>query len=215
MAITASSLKTWKMPCNRKTYAEPGKAENGNSMSISAKSMATRPRSAGDPLLRLRSPQHGAPPFPVPSPHRRQIHKDYKQRQAKKISAIGEVLTAENYRSLSDQAKVLGLCRSTAWTIIKANHKSSGLSATTINRMLAAPQLPELVRLVLLEYIEEKAAGLYGDSKANIRRFIDRVTVEHVIRRPISQPTARDGTEKIPVREALAAPSSTPSLLRR
>ena len=66
------------------------------------------------------------------------------------------------------------LARSTAWTILQANHKSSGLSATVINRMLTAPQLPPLVRAIILEYIDEKVAGLYGHSKLQLRRFTAR-----------------------------------------
>ncbi len=58
------------------------------------------------------------------------------------------------------KTKALGLCRSTTWTILKANHKSSGLSEALINRILRAPQLPPLVRSALLEYVDEKAAGL-------------------------------------------------------
>jgi hypothetical protein len=66
---------------------------------------------------------------------------------------------------------VLGLPRSTTWTILKGNHKNSGLSAATINRILATPQLPPIVRAKIHEYIEEKIAGLYGDSKTQLRRF--------------------------------------------
>ena len=183
---------------------------------MSAKSLAIQPRAAGDSSLRRRLPQHCATPFPVPSPHRCQSDRENKERQAKKIRAIGEVLTAEGYRSLSEQAEVLGLSRSTTWTIIKANHKSSGLSAATIDSMLATPRLPQRARLVLLEYIEEKAAGLYGDSQTKIRRFIDRVSVKDVIRRSTSLPTARDATEKFPVDEspALAAPAPRLRIVR-
>ena len=44
--------------------------------------------------------------------------------------------------------------------------------------MLAAPQLPPLVRLKILEYIEEKAAGLYGHGKIPLRRFAARLSVK-------------------------------------
>ena len=96
-----------------------------------------------------------------------------KARQASKIREIGDALIALGYLALDEQAKALGLARSTAWTILQANHKSSGLSATVINRMLAAPQLPTLVRAIL-EYIDEKVAGLYGHSKLQLRRFTAR-----------------------------------------
>ena len=57
----------------------------------------------------------------------------------------------------------------------KGRHKSSGLSATTINRMLAAPSLPPSVRAILLEYIEEKTAGVYGDCKKRRSQFAARL----------------------------------------
>ena len=97
-----------------------------------------------------------------------------KARQASKIREIGDALIALGYLVLDEQAKALGLARSTAWTILQANHKSSGLSATVINRMLTVPQLPPLVRAIILEYIDEKVAGLYGHSKLQLRRFTAR-----------------------------------------
>ena len=64
---------------------------------------------------------------------------------------------------LDEQAFVLGLSRSTAWTVTRGMHKTSGLSAMTINRMLASHRLPPKVRAKLLEYIAEKLAGdLWG-----------------------------------------------------
>jgi len=101
-----------------------------------------------------------------------------KARQSLKIRELGEALTAEGLVTLDEQAIALGLCRSTTWTILKGNHKSSGLSATVINRMLAAPQLPPLVRSKILEYVEDKTAGLYGHSKAQVSRFTARLSVE-------------------------------------
>jgi hypothetical protein len=94
--------------------------------------------------------------------------------QSSKIREIGDALIALGYLALDEQARALGLARSTAWTILQANHKSSGLSATVINRMLAAPHLPPLVRAILLEYVDERVAGLYGHSKLQLRRFSAR-----------------------------------------
>jgi hypothetical protein len=88
-----------------------------------------------------------------------------KARQASKIREIGDALIALGYLALDEQAKALGLARSTVWTILRADHKNSGLSATVINRMLAAPHLPPLVRAIILEHVEERVAGLYGHSK--------------------------------------------------
>jgi hypothetical protein len=99
-----------------------------------------------------------------------------KTRQARKIRKLGDALVLEGFLTLDQQAEVLGLCRSTAWTILKANHKASGLSAAVINRMWAAPRLPPLVRAKMLEYIDEKIAGSYGHSKTQIRRFTARLS---------------------------------------
>jgi hypothetical protein len=49
-----------------------------------------------------------------------------KARQSSKIRKIGDALIALGYLALDEQAKALGLARSTAWTILQANHKSSG-----------------------------------------------------------------------------------------
>jgi hypothetical protein len=94
-----------------------------------------------------------------------------KARQAAKIREIGGALIAAGIGGLDEQAKALGLSRSTTWTILKGSHKGSGLSAVVINRMLASPRLPPLVRAKILEYIEEKTAGYYGDGQPRLRRF--------------------------------------------
>ena len=99
---------------------------------------------------------------------------DLKARQSSKIREIGDALIDLGYLALDEQAKALGLARSTAWTISRADHKSSGLSATVINRMLAAPHLPPLVHTIILEYVDERVAGLYGHSKLQLRRFTAR-----------------------------------------
>jgi hypothetical protein len=96
---------------------------------------------------------------------------DQKLRQSAKIRQIGEALNADGYRGLDEKAKALGLSRSTTWTILKVTHKTSGLSVSVINRMLASPGLPPSVRLIIFEYIEEKRAGLYGDAKQFVRRY--------------------------------------------
>jgi len=58
---------------------------------------------------------------------------------------------------------------------LNAKHKTSGLSAVVINQMLMAPQLPPLARAKLLEYIEDKIAGVYGHSSQQVRRFAARL----------------------------------------
>jgi hypothetical protein len=102
---------------------------------------------------------------------------DLKARQSAKIRELGHALVLSGFCTLDEQAEVLGLSRSTTWTILKARHKSSGLSAKIINRMLASRQLPLLVRSKIIEYGKEKAAGLYGASRVHRRRFIARLSV--------------------------------------
>jgi len=77
---------------------------------------------------------------------------ELKARQSARIKEIGDALVAEGISALDQQAKALGLSRSTTWTIVKGNHKNSGLSAAIIKRMLSAPQLPSRVRLKIFQY---------------------------------------------------------------
>ena len=86
-------------------------------------------------------------------------------RQRLKIEEIGTTLAECGFVALDEQAYVLGLSRSTTWTILRVMHKNSGLSAMTINRMLDTGRLPPRVRLKLLEYIAEKMSGAYGGQK--------------------------------------------------
>jgi hypothetical protein len=103
-----------------------------------------------------------------------------KARQSSKIREFGHALVVAGFLTLDEQAKALGLSRSTTWTILKGNHKGSGLTAGIINRMLAAPRLPPLVRAKIVEYVQEKAAGLYGGSRGQRRRFAARLTIERI-----------------------------------
>ena len=82
--------------------------------------------------------------------------------------------------ALDEQADVLGLSRSTAWTILRGKHKTSGLSAMTINRMLETGRLPSKVRVKLLEYIAEKMSGAYGDQKHRLEAFAGRISPVHM-----------------------------------
>ena len=98
-------------------------------------------------------------------------------RQFSKIEELVEAVKSAGFLTLDEQAKALGLSRSTAWTIRKASHKASGLSASIINRMLAAPELPRPARNKILEYVEEKTAGLYGGSRSQRRKFAARLSI--------------------------------------
>jgi hypothetical protein len=109
------------------------------------------------------------------------LNADMKARQSSKIRELAEAVEAAGFVTLNEQAKVLGVARSTAWTIRRASHKASGLSASIINRMLAAPELPLLVRAKILEYVGEKAAGLYGGSQNQRRRFTDRLSNREIV----------------------------------
>jgi len=91
---------------------------------------------------------------------------------------LAEAVKSAGFLTLDEQAKALGLPRSTAWTIHKASHKASSLSASIINRMLAASELPPLARTKILEYVAEKAAGLYGGSRSQRRKFAARLSIE-------------------------------------
>src|SRR5580692_9178010 len=67
--------------------------------------------------------------------------RELKAQQSSKIREIGEALITAGFVSLNaqaNQAKVFGLPRSTAWTILSAKHKGTGLSARIICRMLSS-----------------------------------------------------------------------------
>jgi hypothetical protein len=93
-------------------------------------------------------------------------------RQRDKISQIGQALRKAGFVKLDHQANALGLPRSTAWKLLRADHKASGLRAQVIARMMKYSKLPPSVRSVLHEYLIEKARGYYGHSSVGRRRFI-------------------------------------------
>ena len=82
--------------------------------------------------------------------------------------------------ALDEQAYVLGLSRSTTWAVLRGTYKNSGLSAMTINRMLATGRLPPRVRQKLLEYIAAKMSGAYGDQKHRLKAFASRISPVHM-----------------------------------
>src|SRR6516165_11791903 len=94
-----------------------------------------------------------------------------KARQSSKIRELRIALRSAGLIGLDEQARALGLPRSTTWKILKADHKASGLSAMIISRMLSAPRLPPVVRTKILEYVREKTEGLYGHGKREVLRF--------------------------------------------
>src|SRR5215471_14919258 len=98
-----------------------------------------------------------------------------KARQSSKIRELRIALRSAGLIGLDEQAKALGLPRSTTWKILKGDHKASGLSAMVISRMLSAPTLPPVVRTKILEYVREKTDGLYGHGKRELLRFSARI----------------------------------------
>ena len=94
-----------------------------------------------------------------------------KTRQTSRIRELASALAADGLVTLGEQARALGLSRSSAWAVLKANHKTSGLAAGTINQMLSSPALPPRARVTILTYVDEKLAGLYGHNKTQLRRF--------------------------------------------
>jgi len=102
-----------------------------------------------------------------------------KARQSAKIRDIANALVAAGFHTLDAQARLLGMGRSTAWTILKSNHKGSGLSAKVVSRILSVRSMPPLIRKTVLEYVEEKASGRYGHT-AKVRRKFIRALAEKV-----------------------------------
>ena len=98
-----------------------------------------------------------------------------KARQLSKIRELRLALRRAGLIGLDEQAQALGLPRSTTWKILKSGHKASGLSAMVISRMLSEPRLPPVVRTKILEYVREKADGLYGHGKRELLRFSARI----------------------------------------
>src|SRR5215831_12208690 len=86
-------------------------------------------------------------------------------RQSTKIREFEVALRRVGLISLDEQARALGLPRTTTWKLLRGNYKTSGPSAVVINRILCAPRLPLTVRIKILEYIQERVSGVYGHSK--------------------------------------------------
>lgn len=98
-----------------------------------------------------------------------------KSKQVTKIAAIREALIRTGYDTLQRQATVLGISRSTAWNLLKAPHKASGLSANTIRKILSSPKLPLSTREIVEDYVEEKLTGVYGHNPHQLRRFRNKL----------------------------------------
>jgi hypothetical protein len=98
-----------------------------------------------------------------------------KARQTSKIRELKVALIEAGLISLDQQARALGLGRSTTWKILSGTHKASGLSAGIVIRVLSAPDVPPLVRSKMLEYVQEKTDGIYGHNLKRSRNFSRRI----------------------------------------
>ena len=107
---------------------------------------------------------------------------EVKARQSAKIRELGQALIDAGLLTLEAQAGALNLPRNTEWTILKTCHKTSGLSAAIIERMLGSSKLPPRARAIILEYVEEKTFGLYGASRRQQQRFAVRLSEAFRIR---------------------------------
>ena len=93
---------------------------------------------------------------------------------------ISEALIASGYTSLDEQAKALGINRSTAWTIIKTKHKLGRLSTKTTKRILSNPNTPPPVRAVVLQYLAERDPMRYDAASTRSVRHASRVNVRNL-----------------------------------
>ena len=98
-----------------------------------------------------------------------------KAKQSIKIRELEVALRRAGLIALDEQAKALGLPRTTTWKLLRGSYKTSGPSAVIINRILCAPRLPLTARIKILEYIQERVSGAYGHSKSQLRRFSIRI----------------------------------------
>ena len=73
------------------------------------------------------------------------------------LQQIREALIKSGYSKLDQQAKALGVRRSTAWTIVKAKHKLGRLNAKTTKCILANPDTPPSVRAIIAKYLAERS----------------------------------------------------------
>ena len=95
-----------------------------------------------------------------------------REQQISKLKELRRALVEHGLVSLGQQAEALGLTRSSTWALLQCNHKSSGLRAVLIAKILKAPKLPAAARTILLEYIAEKSQGVYGHNEVQRKRFI-------------------------------------------
>ena len=101
--------------------------------------------------------------------------RDVKVQQCAKIGELRQALVDAGFHSLDSQAIALGLARSTTWVILKARHKSSGLTGSVIRQILRSPELPATAERVIQQYVAQKMAGAYGHDRKQIQKFRARL----------------------------------------
>jgi len=72
------------------------------------------------------------------------------------IQLIADALIKGGYLSLDEQAKALGLRRSTTWNIMKTKHKLGRLNNKTVRSILAHPDTPLSVRVIIRTMLDRK-----------------------------------------------------------
>ena len=68
------------------------------------------------------------------------------------LAEITKALIRCGHTTLDDQARALGLPRSTAWNVINAKHKLGRLRRNTTMKILSHPRLPAEIRAVVEAY---------------------------------------------------------------
>jgi len=72
------------------------------------------------------------------------------------IQPIADALVRAGYSSLDAQAKALGLHRATVWTIMKNKHKLGRINTKTARCILANPDTPVSVRVIIRAMLDGK-----------------------------------------------------------
>ena len=86
----------------------------------------------------------------------RDVQEINSQRRKIPIHLIADALFKAGYFSLDEQARALGVSRSTAWTIVKTKHKLGRLNAKTTRCILANPDTPVSVRAIIHSILDRK-----------------------------------------------------------
>ena len=72
------------------------------------------------------------------------------------IQLLADALIKDGFHSLDEQAKALGLNRSTVWTIMKRKHKLGRLNTKTARRILANRRTPLSVQAIIRRMLSTK-----------------------------------------------------------